>query len=283
MSTEQFNRKVTVRVGRAGEEGKEFEGLRISFQVSKTLEIAPNPASIIIYNLSEESRTFVRQPRNRVVLTAGYEGSEKVIYQGDVASVVDKRDRADWATLINAGDGESSYQNTIVDRSFGPGAKVGPILDQLIEATGLVKGFVTSTFKKTDEYPNGLSLSGFARDHLTEILNKQNLTWSVQDNAIQVLGRGEFTQSEVVVISPETGLVGSPQRKTVVRPDLVKPLNGKVQESGVNFIALLNPNLVPGRRVQVVSRQLNGVFVVQKVTHRGDTHENDYYSEVEAR
>jgi len=67
-----------------------------------------------------------------------------------------------------------------------------------------------------------------------------------------------------------------------LRPDLARVGKGK-EESGVSATSLLNPEIRPGRRVQVESQFVNGVFKVEKVTHSGDTHSTQFYSEVEAR
>jgi hypothetical protein len=78
--------------------------------------------------------------------------------------------------------------------------------------------------------------------------------------------------ASVYVLSPTTGLLGSPEWSTPNKEG--KPPTLKVT-------SLLLPQILPGRRVQLDARAAKGVFKVQQLNHQGDTHEGDWRTEME--
>ena len=64
---------------------------------------------------------------------------------------------------------------------------------------------------------------------------------------------------------------------------VLKPKEGeKAKRTGIEVTSLLNAGIRPGRRIQVLSKYLDAVYKVEKVTHAGDTHGGEWYSQVEA-
>lgn len=276
-----FGRKVQITIGKRGQPGLLIENLRIVFKIEKTLEKTPNNSMIEIYNLSSKSRTACEQKGNAIRVTAGYGDSIKDIFIGDVGAVVTKRSGADIVTSIEAADGLLSYQTKEADLSFAPGAKVGSILDQLVGAFGLTKGEVQGV-DTNDQYLQGAAFSGKVRDHMDTLLAKQpDVSWSIQDNQLQILPKSKGSTRPAILLTPETGLIGSPFKRVVLNQDIAKKVEGKEAENGVNIKALLNPDLVPGRLIRVEAQFVQGTFKIEKVTHAGDTHAATFYSDVE--
>jgi hypothetical protein len=276
-----FGRVVQVSVGQRGQPATLIEGLRIVFKIEKTLEKTPNNATIDIYNLSEKTRALFEEKNAAIRLTAGYEGSAKDIFIGDIAVATTKRAGPDLITSIEAADGMLSYQTKEADLSFAPGAKVGTILDQLTSAFGLTKGEIQGV-NLNDQYLNGATFSGKVRDHIDTVIGKQpDLAWSIQDNQLQILPKSKGSTRQAVLLTPETGLVGSPFKRVVVNVDIAKKKEGKEQETGGTIKSLLNPELVPGRLVRVEAQFLKATQKIEKVTHQGDTHGVSFYSDVE--
>lgn len=282
MSNLSYGRNVKVSVGKRGETGLLIENLRIVFKIEKTLEKNPNNALIEIYNLNPASHAVIEQKKNSIRLSAGYGDSAKDIFIGDVATVTTKRSGSDIITSIEAADGLLAYQSKELDVAFAPGAKAGTILDQLVGAFGLSKGEVQG-LDANDQYLNGVALSGKVRDHMDILLGKQpDLAWSIQDNQLQILPKGKGSTRPAILLTPETGLIGSPFKRTVITQDLAKRKDGKEVENGVTVKALLNADLVPGRLIRVEAQFVKGTFKIEKVSHGGDTHAVSYYSDIEA-
>lgn len=281
--TELFNRKVQLLVGKRGQTGRLISNLRIVFKVEKSLEKNPNSSSITVYNLSEETRRIIEQEGAVAQLKAGYGTAEvPVIFQGDLARVTTKKQGPDLITDLEAQDGGEAYQTAEVDLSFAKGVESGQILTSVLDSMGLSKGSVVD-FKTSLKYLSGFMFSGGAKDALDVVLAKQNLTWSIQDNQLQILPRGKSTTEEVVILNPKTGLIGSPFTTKVLNSDLLKKKDKKEAENGIQFTSLLNPLLKPGRVVSLEAKLVQGLYRVEKVTHNGDTHGTNFFTECEAK
>lgn len=282
MSGVLFGRTVKVSVGVRGEEALLLENLRITFKIEKTLEKTPNNAIIEIYNLSEDSRAVFEQKGVAIRLTAGYGDGAKDIFVGDIAVVTTKRSGPDILTSVEAADGLLSFQTKEADLSFAAGSKSGTVIDKLTDAFGLVQGEVQG-FNRNDEHLNGLTLSGRIHNHIDTLLGKQpDLSWSIQDSRLQILPKSKGSTRPAVLLTPETGLVGSPFKRTVLQQDIAKKKDGAEAVNGVQLKSLLNPELTAGRLIQVKAKFVTGIFKIEKVVHSGDTHGTSYYSDVEA-
>lgn len=279
--SELYGRIVEVLIGPRGQNGKLFRDLRVSFKIEKSLESSPNNASIQIYNLAASSRSLVEQDGAVIQLRAGYQENTKILYLGDIARTTTKRSGGDIITEIEAGDGEFAYQNATANVSLGPGAKYSQVFQAIGDRLGLSQGSVKIP-NPNDQFQQGYSFSGAARDALDILSEKQGLEWNIQDGQLQALPAETTTDESVIVLNSGSGLVGSPFKTKILRPDLARIGKGK-EESGVKVVSLLNPEIRPGRRIQVEAEFVNGIFKVEKVTHSGDTHSSQFYSEVEAR
>jgi hypothetical protein len=111
-------------------------------------------------------------------------------------------------------------------------------------------------------------LNGQAADILDRMARSSGYEWSVQDGQLQFLEVGKALQRTAVSLTPDTGLLGSPE----------------VGEKGVvTARSWLQPSIIPGRKVHIRSRQVNGFFRVLKLLHRGDTRGSEWYTEIEGQ
>jgi len=281
--SELFNRKVILLVGKRGQTGRLITDLRMTFRIEKSLEKNPNSSMVSVYNVNNDTRRIIEQEGAVCQLKAGYGETEPpLLFTGDLTRATTKINGADFITEMEAMDGGEAYQTSEVDVSFSKGVESGQILSGVLDSMGLTKGTVVD-FKSALKYLSGFVFSGRSTDALDTILGKQNLTWSIQDNQLQILPRGKSTTEEAVILTPKTGLIGSPFITKVLNSDLLKKKDGKEAESGLRFISLLNPLLRPGRLVSIDARLVQGLYRVEKVSHNGDTHGNNFYSECEAK
>lgn len=279
--------------------------LRIVFSINKTLETAPNAAIVEIYNLAKTTRARIEDGVAKIlknaqgvedlvniptmILNVGYGDDLKNIFIGDVAQITTKRDGPDIVTSFDIGDGASTYADAKLDVSFGPGTKFPQVLNALREKMGLTLGSVIG-INPTDQFQNGVTISGPAKDSLTKILSRQDLSWSIQDNKLQILPATSTTNDVAVLLNKSTGLIGSPFKAKVLNDTLVNPQeanassskSGKAMKSGLQCQILLNPEIKPGRQIKVESENVSGTFKVTKLRHYGDTHSAPWYTEIVA-
>lgn len=252
----------------------EITDLRVQFKVSKGLGKEPNTCELTITNLSPSRRGELKKKGAKVVLQAGYDDSFGQLFMGDARTIDHRREGSDWSTVIKCGDGERSYKHARVKESFAGGSKIGAIVEKVAGSMGLGLGNLkTQTGLMKGEYVNGYAAFGPSARELDKVLKAQGYTWSVQDGQLQILRPGEASTEQVPDLTPETGLIGSPEM-------------GSSEKKGgppvVKARCLLQPLIRPGSRVKIKAASYDGTFKILKVTHTGDTAGGDWYTDMEA-
>ncbi len=262
--TQLFGRQAVITFGPRGEQGKRISGLRVKFSIEKTLEPVPNKASIAVYNLNSDSRSLTERKNLALVLSVGYGDLIEDIFNGDIARPVSQLDGADIVTTFEVGDGEVAYQQSKVNVTYTSGTT---LKDAILG--------VAKTFGKTikdlsalgpEKILNGMVLSGPSRKHMNDLTDKAGVEWSIQDDAIQIIKKNGSTRDEAVLLTSTSGLIGIPKKKA----------------EGIELTSLLQTKIKPGRIIEVRSKFISGMFRCTKVTHKGDTHDNEWLSVVEA-
>lgn len=244
-------------------------GLDVAFEVERTLRRHPNKAQIRIWNLSASHRAQLEQLGSvRVRLRAGYQDGFAEIFNGDLRRAQSERDGADIVTTISGGDGELATRRGTVNRSFASPVNFDHVLQHLVDAIGVGVGNALSALTGTsldqagsESRGAGVVLSGRADDELDGLLTSAGLEWSIQDGALQVLPRGRALDGTAVRLAPDTGLIESPSVST---------------KGVLTARALLMPDLVPGRKVQIDATTVSGFFRMKKGTYVGDTASDDW-------
>jgi hypothetical protein len=292
--TEQFDRVVNVQVDtiKIGE-------LDASFRVVKTLKKAPNTCELTLYNLNADHREQLAQAENPTVeISAGYKrpGSEGlleglqeidallgtsgpdpgtgVIFRGDVRDVSSNYEPPDWATLLESGDGERLARASRINKSFAQGTSLATVLVNVADATGFGIGNTAlaapraSLLNAGKAFLNGVTVSGQASKEMDRIVKSSGLEWSVQDGNLQLLGLGEPLLDSAVILSDDSGLVGSP---TIGNDGVVR------------ITALMNSDIVPGRLIVLNSKAIKGKFRAERCEYIGSVFDRPFYVEIEAK
>lgn len=257
-----------------GSDNPQEPGLRIAFKITKKSEKQPNPAQITVTNLSPVRRASLQTKGVKVTLEAGYaDAGVTRIFAGDARTVDHKREGSNWHTVMSCGDGERSYRFAHVTDSFARGATIGDVVKVCARAMGLALGnSIDQAARLTTPLYGGYSVDGYASAALDKVVRSIGYSWSIQDGQLQILGPDETLQVSVPEISPETGLIGSPEMGT---PE------AKGKTPLLKFKCLLLPQARPGARVRLRSSRYNGLYRVKQATHSGDTAAVDWYTEIE--
>jgi len=284
MGVELFGRLARVTVAPIdGGDGLDASGLRTVFRVSKTATSEPNAATISIYNLAAASRGRIKAKDQAVVLEAGYTDLVEQVCVGVIKRVEHRREGVDTVTEIEIKDGGQDLLESEFHRSYARGTSRLRIVQDILStmphtSTGTIgaSGVAGST-------PGRLAFSTTSKLALDRLARAWGFEWSVQDGAIQILETdGTVEPRELALaIGPDTGLIGSPAR-TAQEGRKASRSRSRKQQSGARFQTLLLPSLRPGRYVVLDSEFVSGAFRVQSVEHSGDTHGNDWTTDVEA-
>ena len=304
-----FDRVAELVVGQSGKEGLLIKDLRFSFSIEKTLTETLNTSTVRIYNLNPTSRKLVETPNNAVILKAGYaqDKGALTIFVGIVRRSLTVRDGVDWVTELELDDGLIAYRDSKFSTSFSPGAKGVDVLSQVAEKFGIAVGKLPDSIAQKI-YPDGFSFVGRASDAMRKVCEYLGLEWSIQNQTIQVLKKGGFRERTALVLSPDTGMIGSPQLEAKTMSDKLaakqglttnsdgvvtkrsdkltvsgKPPQDRLEVQGYKVESLMQPTVLPGDVVQVKAAGLDNFFKVEKVTHQGDTHGSEWVTEMSLR
>lgn len=250
-------------------------GQRIEFNIERSLTKHPNQCRITITNLEESTRTMLKSRPLKIKLEAGYKDAFSQIFTGDVTHGISTLDGSDWKTELECGDGDRVIAGARANRSYKPGTKVGSILDDLAK---LAKQQLPESVRNSEIF-NKVMDAGFVsfgkyEDKFAELLKPYGYSMSIQDGQPQITNvKTGLTPSPTrYVIDERHGMIGSPEFGHPSK-------KGKPPAITVNLA--LYPSIRPGHIAEMNTRDVKGSFKIIKVKHKGDTHGNEWQTEIE--
>jgi len=284
----KFGRIVSVDIGQPGESGVHIEGLRIDFEIEKTLTRTANLAEVEIYNLSEATRGKIEEVGNVMIINAGYEeaGGAEQLFRGDITRIEHEIDSPDIITKIEANDGDKILRETYISLSYSEGTSVQQVLNDI---TALIPDLTVQNNASSSgkEFTNGYSYVGAVDKALDDMAETLGLEWSFQDGELQVIDQDGTNDTPAVVIAVGMGLIGSPRKLFdmgggVITSDDASGGAEIVSKAksieGWRVKSLLEPKLIPGGKMDLKSAQADGVFKILEVDLKGGTHSRHFTS-----
>lgn len=249
----------------------EITDLRVRFKVKKNGGTEPNTAEVTITNLNIP----IQKKGVKFILQAGYEDvGISQLFIGDVRTADRVRDGADWNTTLKSGDGERAFRHARVNESFAPGVKIPDVVKTVAGKLGLSLGNLDQKIPNiTGQFNQGYVAHGPASVELGKALAAAGYQYSIQDEQLQILKADEGTALMIPDLSPQSGLIGSPEFGTPEKKG-AKPL--------LKVRCLLNGNIKLKCQVFVRSSRHNGPVRVEHLEHTGDTAGGDWYTDFEA-
>lgn len=253
----------------------DIANLRVAFSIQKTFSWATNTANVRIFNLSADKRNRLRDFGDQLRLFAGYrlEDNAQLIFTGNVTQLNHTFDQPEIITNLQCGDGERSLNNTLIAVSFGPKTPVRTVIQYIADRMQ----FPVVDFAQTENltYDNGFNDADLAKNVLDVACKKMNLQWSVQNENLVIIRNNGSTTKPPVDINADTGMIGVPERYVDKKYFLYRAVSpNEPPKPGWKVRLLLRPDLLPGDRIRLRSRQLgfDGEFVIITVRHEGDNY-----------
>jgi hypothetical protein len=283
----QWKRVCQAMIGKLGS-GLLIENLRMQFEITKTLEAAPNTASIHIFNLHPNNESRIKHEFDEVLINAGYADSMRMLFRGTIKHAFRYRDKNDWITSIEAADGDLDYRTATMNQTLAAGTTTGQLIDRIIGTfTGTTKGYIDVPNKSRIR---GRVISGNTRDVLHDVAREAGANWSIQDGQLTIVRADAVLPYEAVVINSDSGMLEAPE----------------INDKGIAVKCLLNPQIkvngavhLDNNNIRLKAQKLkslsdkkqdsgepvrldpDGIYKVIKVTHKGDTRGPDWYTQVE--
>jgi hypothetical protein len=302
-----YNRVASLVIGTSGGKGRELRNLRFSFAIQKGSTKTPNKCTVRIYNAAVDTRRLIEVIGNVLILKAGYseDVGEVTIFTGNVIRSLTVKDGPDWITEIEMQDGFLEFRDAKVSVSLAAGATTQQVIQAVVQNFALpVRPFPSEIASK--QYAAGFAFVGRVRDAMDKACSHMGLEWSIQNRQVQIIPKGGVLKQKALVLSSSTGMIGSPAQESQtmteraaakigvtskqpgVRRTTELDKDGNMQEMlqvfGYKVTTLLQPNLEPGGFVRVESAGIDKQFFrIEEINHAGDTHGNEWASELTLR
>lgn len=277
--TRQYLRSYTLHIDN-GENRKSINGLRISFEIIKSLQSTPNICKLVIFNPNEQTKSILQDRLTKITLNAGYAGYEKLLFTGRVRTSLINRQREDETITVFSGDGQRDWEQAFFNKTFSGSIRVDEVIKQIASTfTETATNDIASIGNISDKLL-GQSLSGMSRDIMDTFAKQYGFQWSIQDNVFNITKNNAVdTSSGIIVVNALTGMIGEPT----------------ITERGADVKTLLNPEAKPNRQFRIesigagvqqgnlylreaVKTRAQGVYKIFEVIHKGDTHSNTWDS-----
>lgn len=245
--------------------------LKIEFSISKSISSKQNTGRIKIWNLNEAHRNAIGKELDDIMLEAGYMppeggGNVGIIFSGQMRDVEHKRENEDIITYLSCGDGDKALRRATISKTFKAGTSVEEVVDEIaqqLEKEGVKRG-ETNFPKDLPKFKRPYSMCGSCNRELDRLGRSHGFYWNIQNGAFEVVPGDGFTGG-VVVLSSNSGLIDTPT----------------ITDNGVKASALLNPEVRPNRRVQIISQVLEmnaegDMYRVSQADYSGDNREGDF-------
>ena len=252
-------------------------GLRIAFNVQKTIGAVPNQSTVDIYNLSRESRQTLAEDLKTVILNVGHRGQEKVkLSTGGILNAIPSREGADIKTTVSFLDGYTSIVKSTIQRTIGKRITLKQLVTEIASGLDGVRVDPARIRLSGDKIGGrGRVLNGTCYDELNKLAREYGFTWSIQDGLFQAIDDGQSFGRVVEISAFNRNLYSA------------SPIiNGPGQQSiGVEIVAFLDPTLLPGDQIKLVSQvnpQLNNIYRIDDISFNGDTFSNTFEMRIRA-
>jgi hypothetical protein len=233
-----------------------IEGLRIVFDVTKTIYRTPNVATIKVYNLNNTSEGMILKEFNDVILQGGYVGGGepmRLFFRGSIAFGSAYRDDTSRICEINARDGDKDFQGALVNFTLAAGHTDEDAIRKVLESfRATMLGHVHGKNLRS-KHGRARTFSGNARDVLDRIAGNNDAEWSIQNGLLTMVPVDSTLPTEAFELSSETGLLGTPE----------------ANDKGITMKVMFDPRIIPGSKVwlknnEVKTKHLNAAITGQK-------------------
>jgi len=253
-------------------------GFAISFAGTKTIGCKQNTFEVTIWNLAKSTRNMLGAEYDTIKVEAGYkETGLSLIFTGAIRDVHTTKPSPDIETKISCGDGDDGVNKGAVSKTFPKGTKPKAIVEHVVGEMPKTEMGQMVGLDDLPAYTRPVSVWGWAFSALDQIGREHAFYWSIQNGRFQAVKNDRHLGGNVLV-SVETGMIGTPQ----------------VTDKGVQVKCLLNPEILPGKTIDVRSDFLDagsgrdkrasddggGLFRVNSVAISGHSRDTDWYCDV---
>jgi len=274
---QNFDRQYRCTIGNSGgafEIGGGQYPLHIAFDIKKADTKSNNSATVTIWNLNDNHVSALDEPDCRLLLKAGYGTRLSQIFEGTVSYASTEMDGGDRKTEIELVDGYIATRDTYISVSYNEKISWKSIIDDVANKMGMAVSYSYNASENITDISSGFSFVGKGIDVLSKACNSCGLSWSIQNGVIQIKKPNDVMNTQVYVLSSDTGLIGWPKKVSMEK----SKTKGAVKNLGYDVNFLLNGAIEVNNYVKVESKAITGFYKVFSISHKGDNVSGDWIS-----
>lgn len=272
-----FGRKYRVLIDLGNDQALDVSDLRCEFEIVKTWERKANQSYVTIYNLSPDTENKLIQEGQRIIIEAGYVGSQYgKIFEGNIIQPLrSKENGTDYKLTLIAMDSDRYITYGLIGVSMTAKQTARSAVYTLAQKSSVVTE--VNYMPTTDIiYPRGKVLFGQSSRLMEQMAKTMNATYYSNNGKVNIIPVEGLPDGEVIDLGPESGLLGTPEQ----------------YEYGIKGSALLNPRVDLDTLIHVDNTKVTnfqytqgqairdldseGIYRVIAVTHYGDTRGSDW-------
>lgn len=276
-SYRNFDRQYRIACGPAGGTGFEIGKktascpvpLHISFSFEKSDLETQNTGKVTIWNLNDAHVAMLSEKNCVLTLRAGYGNVMPMIFAGIISHATTTMEETDRKSEIEVIDNLVQIRDTYVSVSYNGKVNWKTIFDDVSSQMGIA--VVYSYNSEFADINNGFSFVGQAKDIISKGCTCCGLVWSIQNGILQIKKPGDVMKREVFVLSPDTGLLGTPASVVVTQSEATEE-----NETGWDVEYFLNGAINIDDFVKLESKTVTGYFRVHSISMTGDNIAGDW-------
>lgn len=271
--------------------------LRCVFKTNQDYQTQAVTCALVVYNMNPLTEGDIIESGFQISIEAGYEeGQYGEIFVGDIVQVIRNRENGvDYRLEILALKGSALFDMNHTRATIAAGSTPRDIV---YGTTGFARkrievGEISENLNQ-QALPRGKVLFGTPAKYLRDLtIGNDAYYWEGEDGKLTIKKiTDEIPPDQCLVLTPTMGLVGTPQYGDngihikmlldcrVKLQTLIKIDNELIRRSLIN-LSMGKGGVMTGNQIAQQSMfDEDGEYMVIKVSHRGDTHGDDWVTEV---
>lgn len=238
----------------------------ITYRITKKEE-GNNKIDISVNNLSSAARSYLIANKSKdltVYLKLGYDGVNKMAFQGTITNVTMSKSKGTSITRILATDGGMNTKKAFTSRVYPAGTKAQRIVDNLITDLGMPKGYV-SEIPSDSVTADPFTVVGNTERNLTRFLKGEGYTGTINNGTYYVLPINTMASTQAAYLSSTTGLKSVKILGTENALSEVTDTDTS-EKTRVRFTCQMDASIIPQASVYILDEDegIDSAFKVEK-------------------
>lgn len=267
---------------------------RITFNCQNSCTYCLGLLDLAIYNLKDETAIKQGAP---IILKAGYKDDFGEIFRGHIVSVLQERDGPNTVRRLLCRSGsrpkagnEGELVGKKVNLAFGRNTKVPDMIRAIAGAWGYGVDILDDQWADVPAVVLGRTLTGDCFDVMQSLAEEHRFKWSINLDRIKIIRNADSQGSgNTIKLNLHTGLIGMPEQadeNVGVFVDMTARLSPKYQIGGLIELSSKYASYSTGNMYFLTPANggsLDGRYVIQDVTHVGDSWGEDWQTRIKGR